>query len=121
DAGVTKGELAAYYEAVAPLMIKQLENRPLSLLRCPEGLQGQCFFQRSAGTGLGADVFPFKWKHKGKDYEYLYIKDKKGLLELIQMGVIEIHPWGARVDRIDYPDRVIFDLDPDKDVPFEAV
>ena len=121
DIGVTKGELVAYFDAMSPLMMPQLENRPLSLLRCPEGIKGQCFFQRSPGRGLGADVYPFKWKHKGKDYEYLYIKDKKGLLELAQMGVIEIHPWGSRIDNIDYPDRVIFDLDPDKDVPFEAV
>lgn len=121
DIGVTKAELVAYFDAMAPLMVLQLENRPLSLLRCPDGIKGECFFQRSPGMGLGADVFPFKWKHKGKDYEYLYIKDKKGLLELAQMGVIEIHPWGSRIDNIDYPDRVIFDLDPDKDVPFEAV
>ena len=121
DIGVTKGELAAYYDAVAPWMMEQLENRPLSLLRCPSGISGQCFFQRSAGTGLGSAIFPFKWKHKGKAYEYLYIKDKKGLLELVQMGVIEIHLWGARIKSIDYPDRVIFDLDPDPSVPFEAV
>lgn len=121
DVGITKGELAKYYDVLAPRILKQIANRPISLLRCPTGLTGECFFQRSANTGLGPDVFPFKWKHKGKDYEYIYIKDAKGLLEMIQMGVIEIHPWGATVKNIDYPDRVIFDLDPDEKVPFEAV
>jgi bifunctional non-homologous end joining protein LigD len=71
--------------------------------------------------GLGKDVTPFRWKHKGKSYEYLYIENEKGLIEFVQMGAIELHPWGARVERIDYPDRLIFDLDPDEAVPFDAV
>jgi bifunctional non-homologous end joining protein LigD len=119
---VTKGELAAYHEAVAPFMLPRIARHPLSLLRCPSGIDGgQCFYQRSPGRGLGADVQPFTFKHKSKRYEYLYIDDEKGLLELIQMGAIEIHPWGASVDAIEYPDRMIFDLDPAPDVPFEAL
>jgi bifunctional non-homologous end joining protein LigD len=102
-------------------MLPRLSRHPLSLLRCPSGIGDQCFFQRNPGRGLGADVKPFKFKHKGKSYEYLYIEDAKGLIEVIQMGAIEIHPWGARVDDIDHPDRLIFDLDPAPDVPFEAV
>jgi bifunctional non-homologous end joining protein LigD len=66
-------------------------------------------------------VHPFEFRHKGKRYEYLYIEDEKGLLELIQMGAIEIHPWGASIDTIDYPDRLIFDLDPAPELPFEAL
>ena len=118
---VTKGELAEYHAAVAPYMLPRILRHPLSLLRCPSGIGKQCFYQRNPGTGLGADVKPFKFRHKGKSYEYLYIEDEKGLLEIIQMGAIEIHPWGASVDEIDYPDRLIFDLDPAPDVPFEAV
>ena len=119
---VTKGELAEYHEAVAPFMLPRIAGHPLSLLRCPTGIDGgECFYQRSPGRGLGADVHPFKFQHKGKSYEYLYIDDDKGLLEMIQMGAIEIHPWGAPVNAIDYPDRMIFDLDPAPDVPFEAL
>jgi len=118
---VTKGELAEYHAAVAPYMLPRLLRHPLSLLRCPSGIGNQCFYQRSPGKGLGADVKPFKFKHKGKSYEYLYIEDAKGLLEVIQMGAIEIHPWGASIDDIDHPDRMIFDLDPAPDVPFDAV
>jgi bifunctional non-homologous end joining protein LigD len=66
-------------------------------------------------------VHPFKFRNKGKSYEYLYIEDEKGLLEIVQMGAIEIHSWGASIDAIDYPDRLIFDLDPAPDVPFEAL
>ena len=118
---VTKGELAEYYAGVADFILPQIINRPLSLLRCPAGIGGECFFQRNPGRGLGADIKPFAFKHKGKSYEYFYIEDKKGLLEVVQMGAIELHPWGAPVAAIDYPDRMIFDLDPAPDVPFEAV
>ncbi|HXJ43961.1 MAG TPA: non-homologous end-joining DNA ligase [Bryobacteraceae bacterium] len=118
---VTKGALAEYYAAVAPLLLPRIVRRPISLLRCPSGLDGQCFFQRSPGRGLGPDVKPFEFEHKGKKYQYLYIEDEKGLLDLIQMGTIEIHPWGATVDDIDRPDQMIFDLDPAPEVPFEAL
>jgi bifunctional non-homologous end joining protein LigD len=118
---VTKGELAAYHAEVAAFMLPHVSGHPLSLLRCPAGIGGQCFFQRNPGKGLGADVRPFKFRNKGKSYEYLYIEDEKGLLEVIQMGAIELHPWGAPVESIDFPDRMIFDLDPAPEVPFEAV
>jgi len=118
---ITKGELAEYYAGVASLILPHIARRPLSLLRCPSGIDKQCFFQRNPGRGLGAHIETFKFKNKGKTYEYLYIEDEKGLLELIQMGAIELHPWGAPVDAIDYPDRMIFDLDPAPEVPFEAL
>ncbi len=118
---VTKGELAEYYSAVAPFILPHIARHPLSLLRCPSGIDGECFFQRNPGKGIGADVKAYHFSHKGKKYEYLFIEDPKGLLELIQMGAIELHPWGASVDAIDYPDRMIFDLDPASDMPFEAV
>ncbi len=118
---VTKGELAEYHLAVAPFMLPHIVRHPISLLRCPSGIGEDCFYQRNPGKGLGPDVHPFEFRHNGKKYEYLYIEDEKGLLELIQMGAVEIHPWGASIDAIDFPDRLIFDLDPAPDVPFEAV
>ena len=118
---ITKGELAEYYARVAPWILPQIVQHPLSLVRCPSGLTGECFFQRNPGRGLGPDVHTFVFRHGGKKYKYLYIEDEKGLLNLIQMGTIELHPWGARIDTIDYPDRMIFDLDPAENVPFEAV
>jgi bifunctional non-homologous end joining protein LigD len=118
---ITKGALAEYYAGVAALMLPRIVRRPLSLLRCPSGIDENCFYQRNPGRGLGPDVKPFAFHHKGKKYEYLYIEDEKGLLGLVQMGAIEIHPWGATIDAIDYPDRMIFDLDPAPDVPFEAL
>jgi bifunctional non-homologous end joining protein LigD len=119
---ITKGELAEYHAAVAPFMLPLIARHPISLLRCPSGIDGkECFFQRNLGKGLGKDVHSFEFRHNGKRFEYLFIEDEKGLLELIQMGAIEIHPWGASVDAIDYPDRLIFDLDPAPDIPFEAL
>jgi bifunctional non-homologous end joining protein LigD len=121
DLGLTKGELAEYYAAVSPWILQDIAGHPITLLRCPEGLSGECFYQRNPGKGLGPEVKPFRWKHKGKPYEYFYIEDERGLIELIQMGSIEIHPWGAPHDHIDYPDRLIFDLDPGDGVPFDAL
>jgi len=118
---ITKGELAEYYAQVAPLMLPQIVRRPLSLLRCPEGIGAECFFQRNPGQGLGPDVRPFAFRHHGKKTEYRYIEDERGLLELIQMNTVELHPWGAPIDSIDYPDRMIFDLDPAPDVGFADV
>lgn len=118
---VTKGELAEYYAAVAAWMLPQIARHPLSLVRCPSGVDRPCFFQRNPGKGLGADVHPFEFKNKGKVYEYLYIEDEKGLMEVVQMGAIELHPWGASIDSIDRPDRMIFDLDPSPEIPFEAL
>jgi bifunctional non-homologous end joining protein LigD len=118
---ITKGELAEYYATVAPFLLPRIARRPLSLLRCPSGIDKQCFFQRNPGKGLGADVHTFEFQSKGKTFEYLYIEDARGLLEVVQMGAVELHPWGAPIDAIDYPDRMIFDLDPAPDVPFDAL
>ena len=118
---ITKGQLATYYSTVAPVLVPLIARRPLSLLRCPSGIEGGCFYQRGTGKGLGADVFPYEFVQKGNKHEYLYIEDAKGLLEIVQMGAIEIHPWGATIDAIDFPDRLIFDLDPAPDVSFEAL
>ena len=121
DGQVTKGELAEYYLAVSRLMLPSIARRPISLLRCPQGVDKQCFYQRNPGRGLGKEVHPFPFRHNGKDYEYLYIETEAGLMELVQMGAIEIHPWGAKIDAIDLPDRLTFDLDPAPGVPFAAV
>jgi bifunctional non-homologous end joining protein LigD len=121
EGAITKGEVARYYAAVAPFLLREIKSRPISLLRCPSGIKADCFYQRNVGFGLGADVYPFPWKYKGRSYKYIYVKDEKGIMEMIQMGVIEIHPWGATIDTIHTPDRMIFDLDPDPSVPFTEV
>ena len=121
QSGLTKGKLAEYYSIVSPYLLQNLSAHPLTLIRCPEGFAGQMFYQRSVGTGLGPDVIPFKWRHRGKTYEYLYTETITRLMEMVQMSTVEFHPWGTRYDDMDHPEWAIFDLDPDLAVPFEAV
>ena len=121
EARMTKGDVAGYYAAVAPFLLREINGRPITVVRCPSGVKADCFYQRNVGFGLGADVHPFSWTYKGSSYKYIYVKDIKGIMEMIQMGVIEIHPWGATVDHVHTPDRMIFDLDPDPIVPFQEV
>lgn len=121
-AGITKGEVAAYYAQVAPLLLPEVVNRPLSLLRCPSGVDGQCFFQKHHADTFGAGVHavPIAEKDGGTD-DYLFIDDAEGLLDLVQMNTLELHPWGSRIAHIEQPDRLVFDLDPGPGVDWQAV
>lgn len=121
SSGLTKGELAEYYATIAPYILRSIVDHPVTLVRCPDGIDGETFYQRNPGRGLGPDVCPLTWEYKDKTYEYLYIKGAQGLIELVQMNTVEFHPWGTHYKRMDFPDRAIFDLDPDTEVPFEAV
>lgn len=115
--GMTKGQLAAYYESVAERMITYLADRPLSGLRCPDGLGGQCFYQKHRMQGLPREVHSVMVE----DDEYVSINSIEGLMALVQMGVIEFHPWGSRRDNLGRPDRMIFDLDPDQSLGWPKV
>ena len=120
--GPTKGDVAMYYEAVAPLMLPELRGRPLSVVRCPRGTSGACFFQKHHADALGKDVKAVALKEKdGSPAEYLYVDDVEGVLELVQMNTLEFHPWGARVDNPDQPDRLVFDIDPSQGVEWKTI
>lgn len=111
---MTKLDLARYYEAMADRILPTLADRPCSLLRLPEGLEGERFFQKHAGKG-----FPTSVRHVDIDNEpYIRITDAAGLVGAVQMGTVEFHPWGARSGRLDRPERMVFDLDPDEGVGF---
>lgn len=122
DAGITKGELFAYYEAVAPLMLEWAANRPLSLVRCPQGRAKKCFFQKHNNGSFGPQVrqLPIREKDGGVE-DYLYVDDVAGLLACVQMGTIEFHGWGSSIDDVEKPNRMIFDLDPDEGLGFTDV
>ncbi|WP_035595736.1 DNA ligase D [Hyphomonas polymorpha] len=121
NAGLTKGEVARWYDLAAPRIIPWLSNRPVSLFRCPDGISGECFFQKHAGH-LPDKIRRVSIREKsGSKADYLLINDKAGLLQAAQMGMIELHGWAARADRLDRPDRMIFDLDPDPSVSFDQV
>jgi bifunctional non-homologous end joining protein LigD len=120
--GPTKGDVAAYYEAVASFMLPELSRRPLSVVRCPQGTRGACFFQKHHADALGEHVRSVSLREKdGDEAAYLYVEDAAGVLELVQMNTLEFHCWGARADEPDQPDRLIFDLDPSPGVAWKAV
>jgi bifunctional non-homologous end joining protein LigD len=118
---ITKLELAQYYEAVGEWALPEIVNRPLVLVRCPEGAHKECFYQKHPGAGLSTELRQIPVKEKRKTEHYLVADDLSGLVALVQMGVLEIHAWGSRADRIEQPDRLVFDLDPDPSVPFSRV
>jgi bifunctional non-homologous end joining protein LigD len=119
EQGITKGDLADYYVAVAERMLPHVARRPITMVRCPTGRGKKCFYQRHAGSGvlpqLGEVTVP------GFDEPYLYIEDTPGLVAMVQMGVLEMHPWGVTVDHPDKADRIVFDLDPAEGLGFDAV
>lgn len=121
EQGITKRELANYTCAVADYMLPHVARRPISLVRCPAGRQRKCFFQRHAGSGVPPQVSEIAIDAFEESGAYLYIRNVEGLIALVQMGVLEIHPWGARIDRPDRPDRIIFDLDPGEGLGFADV
>ena len=120
--GQTKGDLAAYYAAIAPLMLPYAGSRPLSLVRCPQGRAKQCFFQKHDSGSFGPSVkhVPIREKDGGSE-DYLYVTEAAGLLACVQMGTIEFHAWECRSDAIEAPDRMVFDLDPDEALNFKDV
>lgn len=120
--GITKGDLAAYYAQVAPAMLEYVADRPLSLVRCPSGRAKSCFFQKHDTGGFSAGMKPVKVRDKaGKSSDYLYLSGVEGLIAGVQMGVLEFHIWGSRVDNIEKPDRMVFDIDPDEGLDFADV
>lgn len=122
DTGQTKGDLADYYAAIAPLMLPFLAGRPISLVRCPQGYAKHCFFQKHDSGSFGPDVkhVPIVEKDGGVE-DYLYVDNAAGLLACVQMGTIEFHGWGAKASDVELPDRMIFDLDPDVGLDFADV
>ncbi|HEX2726285.1 MAG TPA: non-homologous end-joining DNA ligase [Beijerinckiaceae bacterium] len=121
EQGTTKRDLAEYYLAVAGHILPHVARRPITLVRCPTGRQKKCFYQRHAGSGVPPELGEVEISGFEESGAYLFIKDVKGLIALVQMGVLEIHPWGARVDKPHRPERLIFDLDPGEGLGFADV
>ncbi len=120
--GVTKGDLADYYAQMAEPILRWLANRPVSLVRCPQGRSRHCFFQKHDAGSFGGHVDHVAIREKnGKSEDYLVVNDGEGLLSCVQMGTIEFHGWGALADDVEHPDRMVFDLDPDEGLDFRDV
>jgi bifunctional non-homologous end joining protein LigD len=119
DPGITKSQLADYWEQVSGVALPFIEQRPLTLLRCPDGYAAQCFYQKHAGAGVPAAV-PRVAIKEGED-PYAVIDGVESLLGLVQIGVLELHVWGSRAAHLDKPDILVLDLDPAPDVPWSRV
>jgi bifunctional non-homologous end joining protein LigD len=123
--GITKLELARYYEAIADWMLPHLEDRPLTLVRCPDGVtggqDGACFYMKHAKVWGPAPIRRVRIPEKTKVGEYLIADSTEALIGLVQMGVVEIHTWNARFAHIEKPDRIVIDLDPGGQVDWAGV
>ena len=118
DPGVTKQGLADFYIDIAKWILPHVTGRVLSAVRCPSGADEKCFYAKHAWAGLGENV---RLVDTGEGEPMIAIDDLRGLLALVQASVLEIHPWGSRIDKLDEPDRIIFDLDPGESVPWNRV
>ena len=121
DDGVTKEGLADYYAEVWPHMAPFIVNRPLALLRCPSGINGEKFFQKHAWKGVNPNIVLINDPKDPADERLISISDLDGLIALVQSAALEIHPWGSTVAEWELPDIIVMDLDPGDDVPWEDV
>ena len=122
DSGQTKGQLADYYDLIADTMLPFVGKRPVSLVRCPQGRARKCFFQKHDSGAFGDAVHHVPIREKdGSSEDYLYVEDRRGILQCVQMGTIEFHGWASRSFAVEEPDRMIFDLDPDEGLDFGDV
>src|SRR6185503_19080833 len=102
-------------------ILPQAANRPLTLVRCPDGAEKECFYQRHLGMGASpGDVLTFKRLRSSKG-SYIYVNTMRGVISAVQNGAVEFHTWGASVPDPQHPDRITIDLDPDADLPWEKV
>jgi bifunctional non-homologous end joining protein LigD len=122
DEGITKRQVADYYLHVADRMLPYITGRLLSLVRCPQGSETKCFFQRHASQGFPDEFHRRTVKEAdGEGEEYIYIGGREGLVAAAQVGALELHIWGSRVTDVERPDRIVFDLDPDEGLSFAAL
>jgi bifunctional non-homologous end joining protein LigD len=119
DVGVTKQNLADYYRLVWDIMALHLIDRPLALVRCPDGTNGQCFFQKHASAGLEQTHLKIVTDRNRR--QVLAVEDLGGLLSLVQAGVLEVHVRGSMIDRLDICNRIVFDIDPGPDIDWAGV
>lgn len=117
--GITKLDLAYYYKKIHKWILPYIAKRPLTLVRCPEGRQKKCFFQKHLNDLSADGLYSIDIQDKTGIEPYIYIKDEAGLMALVQFGVLEMHIWGCHINNIEKPDLITFDLDPDPNVEWK--
>lgn len=121
DPEITKADVVRYYEKISERMLPYVSHRILSIVRCPKGISQNCFYKKHPGPGSKGIVTIPVSNDKGETEDYFYIEDISGLVYEVQMGTLEFHPWGSRVDELEKPDIMVFDLDPDEGMDLSRV
>jgi bifunctional non-homologous end joining protein LigD len=121
EAGITKRDLALYYEAVGEWILPHLRNRPLTLLRCPNGWDKESFYQKHADPNVPEVIERVEVQDSDGPALYMMANSVSALVAMAQMGTLELHPWGSRKPKLGFPDRIVFDLDPDGSVEWEEI
>ncbi|WP_444644828.1 DNA ligase D [Caproiciproducens sp. R1] len=121
DPDITKADVIRYYEKAAARMLPYVSHRILSIVRCPKGISQSCFLKKHPGSDSKGVVSVSIPTNDGETEDYFYIEDASGLISEAQMGTLEFHTWGSRVDKLENPDVMVFDLDPDEGMDLETV
>ena len=121
EAGITKLDLARYYETVGDLLVPHVRDRPLTLVRCPNGWDKPCFYQKHATVSVSATIERIDIRDSGGLQPYMMANSVSAVVALLQMGVLELHPWGSRTPKLGYPDRLVFDFDPDESLGWDKL
>jgi bifunctional non-homologous end joining protein LigD len=119
DVGVTKEDLANYYVNVWKLMAPHVIDRPLAIVRCPDGITGECFFQKHIASNIKDS--PLRQVVQSKEHDVIAVKKLSDLIELAQFGALEVHVRGSRLARLELCDRIVFDLDPGESVAWKEM
>ena len=121
EIGITKRELAEYYTDIAGWIMPHLARRPLTLLRCPEGREKECFFQKHFGNAVPEALRSIPIMEKDGQHYYSVADNIDGIIALVQLGAMEIHVWGSREITLEQPDMMVFDLDPAPEVEWSSM
>ena len=119
--GIRKIDLVRYVEQVGEWLLPHVRNRPLSLVRCPDGVAGECFYQRHLTMAASPGALKTVKRERSSKGAYIYAADLDALLSAVQNGAVEFHTWGATVPDIGHPDRIVMDLDPDESLPWKTL
>ncbi|QJR11042.1 hypothetical protein DSM104443_02113 [Usitatibacter rugosus] len=121
DAGITKLQLARYYEAVADWIVPHVKDRPLTLVRCPDGWNKECFYQKNAPDKIHRAIKPVQVTTSKGEAIYMMANNATAVVAMLNSGALELHPWGSTAKHLDKPDRLVFDFDPDDDLAFREL
>jgi len=121
EAQLTKRDLALYYHAMSEWILPHLKQRPVTLVRCPDGWEKECFYQKNATSSVAEVIARVQVQTSDGPAQYMMANSTSALVALLQMGALELHPWGSQAPKLGFPDRLIFDFDPDDDLAWERV